>query len=480
MTLARSDATGQGSLDPAVLRFTTSLPVDQALFAADVAGSLAHLRMLEETELIPAADAAKVRHGLLALFDEARTGTVHWPKEEDIHMAIEVELGRRIGESAKRLHTARSRNDQIALDARLHLREESIEILDRIAGLLESLIGKAEGAEGSFLMPAYTHRQRAQPVTVAFLLSAYGQMLARDAAQFAQVLNAVDESPLGSGAVSGTSLPIRRERVAELLGFSRITENAADAVGDRDFILDFLFACAKCMVHLSRISQDVVDFASQEFGFVELDDRISFGSSMMPHKRNPDLFELTRGKTGRAIAALVGMMTTLKGLPVGYTRDLQEDKASYLEAAALTRECLEALTAGFSGIRFREERLAAALSSGATQATDLAEALVRRGVAFREAYRAVGKLVQAARASGKALDEIGPSELAAAEGLVSAADLSALSARRAQQAKEVPGGTGPQATADQLDGLKEAVAGARARVQATPRLASLIAAMARP
>ena len=479
MTLARSDATGQGVLDPAVLRFTTSLPVDQALFAADIAGSLAHVRMLEEAQLIPVADAGKIRRGLLTLFEEATAGKLRWPDEEDIHMAIEAELGRRIGDSAKRLHTARSRNDQVALDARLYLREQSLEILERIARLLEALTAKAEGPEGAFLMPAYTHRQRAQPVSVAFLLSAYGQMLARDAAQFAQVLNALDESPLGSGAVSGTSLPIRRERTAELLGFTRLTQNALDAVGDRDFAVDFVFAAAKCLLHLSRISQDVIDFASQEFGFIELDDRISFGSSMMPHKRNPDLFELTRGKAARGIGALVALLTMLKGLPVGYMRDLQEDKASYFEAAALACECLEAMVAGILGIRFREERLAAALQGGATQATDLAERLVSRGVPFREAYRAVGKLVQAARASGKALQDVGASEVAAADGLISAEDLTVLPPQRAQQAKEIPGATGPQATRDQLEALREAIAGARARIQASPRLAVLVPQLAK-
>ena len=479
MTVARSDATGQGALDPAVLRFTTSLPIDQGLFAADIAGSLAHVRMLEEAQLIPGPDGAKIRQGLLSLFEEASAGRLQWPEEEDIHMAIEVELGRRIGDSAKRLHTARSRNDQIALDARLHLREQSLQILERIARLLNVLIEKAEGPEGAFLMPAYTHRQRAQPVTVAFILSAYGQMLARDAAQFSQVLNSLDESPLGAGAVSGTSLPIRRQRTAELLGFGRITQNAVDTVGDRDFALDFVFAAAKCMVHLSRISEDVIDFASQEFGFIELDDRLSFGSSMMPHKRNPDLFELIRGKSGRVIGAMVALLTTLKGLPVGYMRDLQEDKASYLEAAALVRDCLEAMVAGISGIRFREDRLGAGLQGGDTQATDVAERLVSRGISFREAYRAVGKLVQLARASGRSLRDLGGAEVAAAEGLVIPEDLEALSPRRAQQAKEVLGGTGPLATRDQLDGLREAISGTRARIQATPRLTSLVLELAR-
>jgi argininosuccinate lyase len=479
MTVARSDATGQGALDPAVLRYTSSLPIDQVLFAADIAGSLAHVRMLEEAALIPAQDAIAIRRGLSDLFEEASAGKVRWPDEEDIHMSIETELGRRIGESAKRLHTARSRNDQIALDARLHLREQCVEILDRLACLLEVVVAKAEGPDGAFLMPAYTHRQRAQPISVAFLLCAYGQMLARDLAQFAQVMNALDESPLGSGAVSGTSLPIRRERTAELLGFSGITQNAIDTVGDRDFALDFAFAAAKCSIHLSRISQDVIDFASQEFGFLELDDRISFGSSMMPQKRNPDLFELTRGKSGRAVGALVALLTTLKGLPVGYMRDLQEDKVSYLESAALVRECLEAMATGFTGIRFREDRLAEALRGGATQATDLAERLVSRGVPFRTAYRAVGKLVQAARATGKALQDVGAPELAAAEGLITSEDLVVLSPQRAQQAKEVPGGTGLQAIRDQLEALREAISGARARIQATPRLATLVLQLAR-
>src|SRR5215471_1161865 len=474
MTVARSDATGRGELDPDVLEFTSSLPVDRALYAADIAGSLAHVRMLEECQIIPREDALAIRRGLGAIFENASSGKINWPPEEDIHMAIEVELGRRIGAAAERLHTARSRNDQIALDARLHLRERSAEILEHIAGLLQVLVRKAEGPEGQFLMPVYTHRQRAQPARVGYLLSAYGQMAARDAAQFAQVLNGLDECPLGVGAVSGTSLPIRRERTAELLSFSQITDNGLDTVGDRDFALDFVYAVARCMIHLSRISEDVVDFASQEFGFIELDDRISFGSSMMPHKRNPDLFELIRGKSGRAVGALTALFTTLKGLPVGYMRDLQEDKASYLEAAQLARECLTAISHGLRGIRFRADRMAEGLLSGDTQATDLAEQLVRRGIAFRSAYQAVGALVQVARKGKKRLADLGAAELAQAGGVVTAEDLRALSAQKAVEAKEIPGATGPQSVVQQLEQLKEAAAGARARAAATPRLVGLI------
>jgi len=475
MTVARSDATGLGSLEPEVLSFTSSLPVDVALFAADIVGSLAHVRMLEESELIANADATEIRRGLKALYDEASAGKLTWPQEEDVHMAIEAELGRRIGDAAKRLHTARSRNDQIALDGRLHLREQTVMVLERLTALLDELIARADGPDGKLLMPAYTHRQRAQPISVAYLLSAYGQMLARDAAQFAQVLNALDDCPLGVGAVSGTSLPIRRERTAEMLAFSRITENGLDTVGDRDFALDFTYAAAKCLSHLSRISQDVVDFSSQEFGFIQLDDRISFGSSMMPQKRNPDLFELIRGKSARSIAAHSALFTVLKGLPVGYMRDLQEDKVSYLESAALILQCLDAMIHGFRGVRFVADRMAAGLAGGATQATDLAERLVSRGVPFRDAYRAVGKLVQVARSGGKALEDVGPAELSMAEGLVTSADLAVLSAAKAVEAKETPGGTGPQSVAAQLEELREAVAGARARIISTPRLAELAA-----
>ncbi len=479
MTVARSDATGRGDLDADVLEFTTSLPVDRALYAADIAGSLAHIRMLEECQIIPREDAAAIRKGLRSLFEDAAAGKISWPAEEDIHMAIEVELGKRAGSAAERLHTARSRNDQIALDGRLHLREQSAQILERIARFLEILVSKAEGPEGRFLMPMYTHRQRAQPATVAYLLSAYGQMIARDAAQFAQVLNGLDECPLGVGAVSGTSLPIRRERTAELLGFSRITANGLDTVGDRDFALDFTYAAARSLIHLSRISQDIVDFASEEFGFIELDDRISFGSSMMPHKRNPDLFELIRGKSARGVGALTALLTNLKAIPVGYMRDLQEDKVSYLEAAALISHCLLAISTGFEGLHFRQARLSEALANGFTQATDLAERLVARGIPFRTAYRAIGALVKAARTAGKALHQLSGDELRETGGAVTQGDLRLLSPAEAVEAKQVPGSAGPQSMADQLEGLKEAIAGARARASATPRLAELIARLGR-
>jgi argininosuccinate lyase len=466
MTVARTEATGQGALDPRILAFTTSLPVDQALYAADIVGSLAHVRMLEDCHIVPGADAAAIRAGLVGVYRDAARGAHRWADEEDVHMAVEAALLDRIGEPARRLHTARSRNDQVALDARLFLREETAVLLDRVCAGLEALVARARGPEGRYLLPAYTHRQRAQPVTVAYLLSAYGQMLARDGRKLIEVLDALDECPLGVGAVSGTSLPIDRGRTAAYLRLSRLTANGLDTVGDRDFALDFTYACARVLLHLSRISQDLVDFASQEFGFVRLDDAISCGSSMMPQKKNPDVFELLRGKAGRAVGALTALFTTLKGLPVGYMRDLQEDKG-YIETAALTRSCLEAFAVGFAGVRFVPERMEAALADGMTLATDLAERMVSSGAAFRDAYQAVGRTVQEALRRGAPLPEV-------------AGDAGGrpLTARSAVEAKGAPGGTAPAATDGQLAVLAEAGRALQAKAQHVPRLEALLEALA--
>ncbi len=478
MTVARTDATGAGELDPVILAFTTSLGADKALYAADIAGSLAHVRMLEDRRILSPEDAAAIRRGLKGIYDEAEAGTLSWAQEEDIHMAIEVELTRRIGEPGRRIHTARSRNDQIALDARLFLRECAAGTLELLARAIEVLDAKASSEEGRFLLPAYTHRQRAQPVSLAYVLAAYAQMLARDLRQFGNVLDALDECPLGSGAVSGTSLPTRRERTAELLGFSRLTANALDTVGDRDFALDYGYAVSRSLIHLSRISQDLVDYASQEFGFIELSNDISFGSSMMPQKKNPDLFELIRGKSAHGIGALTSLLAMVKGLPVGYVRDLQEDKLSYLTTAGNLSQCLTAFTRGFQGVRFRQERMAAALEGGETQATDLAERLVSRGLPFRSAYQAVGALVRQCGKAGKRLEAAGAAELEAAGGAIRPDDLEVLNADRAVAAKESAGGTGPKSVARQWEALRTEVSSGRKQARAIVRLPELIQRLA--
>ncbi|HVE83006.1 MAG TPA: argininosuccinate lyase [Myxococcales bacterium] len=462
MTVARTEATGRGELDPRILTFTTSLPVDQALYAADIAGSLAHVRMLEDCQILTSPDAEAIRKGLVAIYRDAAGGGRPWPPEEDIHMAVEAELARRIGEPAGRLHTARSRNDQVALDARLFLREQTALLLERACAAVDALVARARGPEGQWLLPAYTHRQRAQPITVAYLLSAYAQMLVRDGRRLGEVLEALDECPLGVGAVSGTSLRTDRSRTAAYLRLSRLTANGLDTVGDRDFALDFTYACARALMHLSRVSQDLVDFSSQEFGFVKLEDSIACGSSMMPQKKNPDVFELLRGKSSRALGNLTALFATLKGLPVGYMRDLQEDK-SYIETAAVALSCLEAFVIGLGGVRFVRERMEAALADGMTLATDLAERMVAGGAAFRDAYRAVGAKVQEAQDRGAPLSEVAGG---------------GLTARAAVDAKQVPGGTAPPSTDAQLAALEEASRALRARAAQVPRLEALLEALA--
>ena len=298
MTIAKTAASGGPGLHPDVLAFTSSLSLDRALLREDLVGSLAHLTMLSRTRLIPSADAAALREQLVALWKAAQAGTLVLAEEEDVHMAVEAELTRVLGERAGLLHTARSRNDQVALDLRLHVREQVAETLGVLATLLEGLVARAE-AERATLLPSYTHRQRAQPISLAYQLCGYGAMFSRDVDALGFVLEGASAMPLGVGAIGGTSLPIDREVTRELLRFPRLTLNGLDTVGDRDFALDFAYMAMRSLLHASRVATDFFDFASPEFGFVKLDGEIACGSSMMPQKRNPDVFELIRGKADR-------------------------------------------------------------------------------------------------------------------------------------------------------------------------------------
>ncbi|HEY4770178.1 MAG TPA: argininosuccinate lyase, partial [Myxococcales bacterium] len=320
MTVVGSGAASGGAqLLPEVLAFSSSLPLDRQLLREDVIGSLAHLIMLSRTGIVPREAAAAIRAELLRVLE----GSPELPDEEDVHMAVETLLSRALGEQAGMLHTARSRNDQIALDLRLHVREQSATALQELSTLLGALAGRAE-RERDTLLPGYTHRQRAQPVSAAYYFCAWGAMFARDLELLRAA--AAPEMPLGVGALAGTSLPIDREMVRKLLRFDRLTANGLDTVGDRDFALDFAYAAARTLLHASRVATDVIDFCTAEFGYLHLDDQIAMGSSMMPQKRNPDLFELIRGKCGRAIGNLNSLLVTMKGLPGGYNRDLQEDR----------------------------------------------------------------------------------------------------------------------------------------------------------
>ncbi|HEY0838731.1 MAG TPA: argininosuccinate lyase [Vulgatibacter sp.] len=475
--IAKTAAAGGSVLHPDLLRFSSSLDLDLALLEEDLLGSLAHLTMLSRQGIIPVADAEKLRDGLLEIRRRAKDGTLELPAEEDVHMAVEAWLHAHVGPPAALLHTARSRNDQVALDLKLHVREQTVSILEALAGLVNLLVDRAAG-ELRTLIPAYTHRQRAQPVSVGYWLASYASMFARDLEAFEFVLRQVDSFPLGVGAIAGTTLPTDRDIPRELLGFSRLTINGLDTVGDRDFALDFAYAAARFLLHASRLSTDLIDFSSGEFGFVKLDDEIACGSSMMPQKKNPDAFELVRGKSGRAVGNLVGLLTTLKGLPGGYNRDLQEDRGPLLETGPLVRGVISILQLALPRVRFQPERCRAALEADATQATDLAEALVKKGMAFRDAYQAVGKLVRACQDRGIPLGAADPAFAASVDPAFDADTLEAASLDGALDRKTSAGSTGVAAVEAQLATLRTEASGALARSAGTPRLERLFESLA--
>lgn len=379
--------------DPAVERFTASVHFDRALARYDIRGSIAHARMLGRTGVIPAADADALVAGLEEIASEVEAGTLPLdPRLEDIHMNVETRLRERIGPVAGRLHTGRSRNDQVATDLALYLRDAARAARAGLLELRRVLVRRAREHVDTVL-PGYTHLQRAQPVRLAHHWLAFVEMLGRDAGRFADLRRRIALSPLGSGAIAGATLPLDRADTARALGFEGPTRNSMDAVGSRDGALEFLAASAIAMVHLSRLAEELVLWSSSEFGFVELADAYSTGSSLMPQKKNPDVPELVRGKAGRVIGDLVALLTVVKGLPLTYNRDLQEDKEPLFDAATTLRDSLAVLAGAVDTLAVRVERMRAAADDPMLLATDLAEALVREGVPFREAHEAVGRIV---------------------------------------------------------------------------------------
>jgi len=379
--------------DPGVERFTASVHFDRALARYDVRGSIAHARMLGRTGVIPQSDADALVAGLAEIAREIEAdGLPIDPRLEDIHTHVEARLRERVGAVAGRLHTGRSRNDQVATDLLLYLRDAARAARQGLLELRQVLVGRAREHLDTVL-PGYTHLQRAQPVRLAHHWLAYVEMLGRDAARFRDLRGRLSRSPLGSGALAGTTLPLDREETAAALGFEGPSRNSLDAVGSRDAALEFLAACAIAMVNLSRLAEELVLWSTAEFGFVELADAYSTGSSLMPQKKNPDVPELVRGKTGRVIGDLVALLSVVKGLPLSYNRDLQEDKEPVFDAAATLRDSLAVLAGALASLTVRGERMRAAAEDPLLLATDLAEALVREGVAFREAHEAVGRVV---------------------------------------------------------------------------------------
>lgn len=475
-TIARTEAAGGLKLLPEVLAFTSSLELDRALLSEDLVGSLAHLTMLARQGLIPVEAARTLKAGLLALWDEAAKGTLALPAEEDVHMAVEATLAQRLGDVSGLLHTARSRNDQVSLDLHLYVREQCAEVLHGLGELIELLAARA-AEEAETVLPAYTHRQRAQPVSLGYYFAAYGAMFARDVEAFSFALSQADALPLGVGAIAGTSLGIDREKTQRLLGFSKLTLNGLDTVGDRDFALDFAYATSRMLLHASRVAADFIDFTSAEFGFATLDGEIACGSSMMPQKRNPDLFELIRGKSATALGNLTGLLAAVKGLPAGYNRDLQEDRRPLLETGALARGVVKMLGLGIPRVTFDRARCRRAVEEGALQATDLAEALVKRGMPFRTAYRAVGALVRRCQEKGLPLAACTPQLAREVDPCFDAEVLAAASVEGSVARKVSAGSTGPASVAKQLEVLRAAGAEAKVRASRVPRLSQLVASL---
>jgi argininosuccinate lyase len=434
-----------------VEEFTESVSFDKRLWRHDIEGSMAHARMLGKQGIIPRRDAAAIVKGLKEISSEIAAGKFRFSRElEDIHMNIEAALVRKIGAAGKRLHTARSRNDQVALDLRLYLREETGAIVCLIRDLQKTLV-KVSRDHLTVVMPGYTHLQRAQPVLLAHHFLAYIEMLDRDAARFEDALKRIDVLPLGSCALAGTTLPIDRTYVAKLLGFSRVSTNSMDSVSDRDFGLEFASCAAVASMHLSRLAEELVLWSTEEFKFIEISDAYTTGSSIMPQKKNPDVAELIRGKTGRVYGNLFALLTLMKGLPLAYNRDMQEDKQPLFDTVDTLKACLSLLSEMLPEIRFNGDRMQSTAGEAFSTATDVAEYLVRKGVAFREAHEITGTVVRHCIENNKQLTGLSLKELKAFSPAIERDIYGVLSPRDSVEAHTSAGGTSPKEATRRLN-----------------------------
>jgi argininosuccinate lyase len=397
--------------DRMVEDFTSSIDIDKRLYAYDIEGSIAHCRMLAKTSIISEADASVLIEGLGEIKREIERGEFQFDQGlEDIHMHIEARLIEKAGKSAQKLHTARSRNDQVALDVRMYLREESVNTIKRLMAFSKVLVDLSK-TYIDVILPGYTHLQRAQPVLLSHHFMAYYEMFSRDIARFDDGLKRINVMPLGSAALAGTTYPIDREYTARLLDFPKISANSIDAVSDRDFIIEFVSAASICMVHLSRMSEEFILWSSSEFGFIELPDSFATGSSIMPQKKNPDIPELVRGKTGRVFGDLVSLLTMMKSLPLSYNRDMQEDKSALFQTADTLKQCIDIYIKMLPKLKINREVMQQATSRGFLNATDMADYLVAGGMPFRQAHGCVGEAVAYASNKKKELHELTLKEL---------------------------------------------------------------------
>ncbi|MGE5584584.1 MAG: argininosuccinate lyase [Bacillota bacterium] len=438
-----------------VEEFTASIAFDTRLYQEDIAGSIAHARALAACGAISSEEGDALAVGLREVQRDIEAGAATFStSDEDVHTAVERLLAEKVGDLAKKLHTGRSRNDQVALDTRLYVRREAGHLAGLIDDLRGALVDVAE-ANADVVMPGYTHMQHAQPVLLAHHLLAHFEMLTRDAERLADAARRANVSPLGSGALAGTAYAVDREAVARELGCCGITRNSIDAVSDRDFVMEILASIAITMVHLSRLAEEIVLWASQEFGFVELDDAFATGSSMMPQKKNPDVAELVRGKVGRVVGDLVAVLTVMKGLPLAYNRDMQEDKESLFDAVDTVASCLQVMAPMVRTMKVNAKAMREASGKGFTTATDVADYLVRKGIPFREAHAAVGRLVLKCVQEGKGFGDLTLDEWKAIAPGVSQDVLDVVSVEASLEARAVPGGTAPAR-------VRDAIAAARA------------------
>ncbi|WP_067936340.1 argininosuccinate lyase [Alicyclobacillus kakegawensis] len=438
-----------------VEQYTASIGFDKRLAEVDIRGSIAHARMLGTAGIIPRDDADRLVMGLSELLEEVHAGRIEFRLEdEDIHMNVERLLHERLGPVAGKLHTGRSRNDQVALDMHLYVKEGIEAVMAGVRSLQQALVAASEKHFG-VIIPGYTHLQRAQPVLLSHHFLAYFWMLERDFSRFQDALERTDMMPLGAGALAGTSFPVDREAVAKELGFRQVYENSLDAVSDRDYLVECLGACSLLMMHLSRFSEELILWSSDEFGFIELADAYCTGSSMMPQKKNPDVPELVRGKTGRMYGHLMGLLTVLKGLPLAYNKDLQEDKEGIFDAFDTVLPALTLFTGMIESLRLRPDRIEAALARDFSNATDAADYLVRKGVPFRDAHAVVGRLVLTAVQQGKNLSTLPFEEYQKACPEFEPDIYEVIRIENIVAARAVRGGTGHEAVRRQLERAKQ-------------------------
>ena len=438
-------------VDPSFAKFNNSFAFDQRLFEVDIRASVAHCNGLVKAGVLSVQEAGKIKAGLQTILDRGFEDSGYFDEldSEDVHSFVEGRLVELIGDAGRKLHTGRSRNDQVATDLRLWLRDAIDDLESRVRSTKEALLDFAESNREAVL-PGYTHLQRAQPILFAHWCLAYFEMFARDRERLVEIRKRVNVSPLGSAALAGTSFSIDRGAVARELGFEGISRNSVDAVSDRDFCVEFVSACSLIMVHLSRLAEDIILYSTSEFGFFELGDAVATGSSLMPQKKNPDSMELVRGKAGRVFGRLVSLLTMLKGLPLAYNKDMQEDKEAVFDAFDTTGACLEVATLVLRNVEIREHPTRDAASHGMMNATELADYLVRKGMAFREAHETVGRIVMRAMERGVELEELSLEDLRSMSALIGTDVFEALTLEQTLETKSLIGGTSPKRVGEAL------------------------------